>query len=240
MKTLIVANLKMNLTKEEMIDYIKGIKSQISNNFEVVICPSFVYLSMFQNFDYKIGAHDVFYFVQGSYTGEVSPIQLKSLGVSHIIVGHTERRKYFKEDDLLIGKKIKAILKQNIKPIFCVGETLTERQLKKTTNILKNQLLIALKDISKEEIKDIIIAYEPVWAIGSGITPTANQIKEVILYIKKVIMNKYNLEIKVLYGGSVNKENIKSIINLEEVAGLLIGSSSLDPNYFISMLDLIV
>jgi triosephosphate isomerase len=239
MKKLMVANLKMNFTKDEMIDYIKGIKNQISNNFEVVICPSFVYLSMFQNFDYKIGAQDVFYLDQGSYTGAVSPTQLKSLGVSHIIVGHSERREYFKEDDLLIGKKIKAVLNQNIKPIFCIGETLTERQLKKTTNILKNQLLIALKNISKEEITDIIIAYEPVWAIGSGVTPSINEIKEVILYIKKIIMNKYNLDIKVLYGGSVNKENIKSIINLEEVAGLLIGSSSLDSNYFIDMLNLI-
>ncbi|MGI6329282.1 MAG: triose-phosphate isomerase [Bacilli bacterium] len=239
MKKLVVANLKMNFTKDELINYLEGIKNKISNRFETVICPSFIYLPFFHSPDYKLGAQNTFYLEKGSYTGEVSPKQLKSLFVSYVIVGHSERRTYFKEDDLLIGKKIKACLDNLLIPIFCIGETLEERQLKKTSIVLKNQVLIGLKDIPKEDLSNIIIAYEPVWAIGTGKIPSISDIEETIDFIKRILQDKFQTKIKVLYGGSVNKENIIKINQLKVVDGLLIGSSSLQADYFTEMLDLI-
>lgn len=237
MKKLIVANLKMNFTKEVMANYLNQIQNRISDFYEVVICPSFIYLYMVKNTNYKLGAQNVFYVKEGAYTGEIAPLQLKSMGVSYVIVGHSERRLYLEENDFMIAKKIKAVLATNLTPILCVGETLTERELRKTMSVLKNQLLLALKDLTVEEVNDVIIAYEPVWAVGSGQTPSIMEIKETISYIEKVIKQKYGCSIKVLYGGSVNQDNIKTILELKMVSGLLIGGAALDANVFIKMLD---
>ncbi len=239
MKKMIVANHKMNLTIEEMDRYLNTINNKISDIFKVVICPSNIFLYMVRSTNFDLGAQNAFYLEKGSYTGEVSPSQLKSLGVSYVIIGHSERRIHFKEDDLLINQKLKALLKQNLKPILCIGETLEEKQLKKTYTVLKNQLLTALKNIAEEEMNDITIAYEPVWAIGTGKTPSDQDIKDSVTYIKKTVEQKYNIKIKTLYGGSVNKTNIKDILRINNVDGLLIGSSSLDPEYFIKMIELI-
>lgn len=236
---MIVANLKMNFLIEEMQAYLKIINNQISDYFEVVICPPAIYLHLLQGYNYKIGAQNVYWGETGSYTGEISAYQLKSLAVSFVIVGHSERRLHLKEDNKLINQKLVAILKQNIKPILCVGETLTERKLTRTMKVLETQITMALAGITKSALNDIIIAYEPVWAIGSGIIPSQNEIKEAICYIKKLIFLKYGLKLKVLYGGSVNQENIRGIMELEEVDGLLIGSSALKPQYFVNMLTLI-
>jgi triosephosphate isomerase (TIM) len=239
MKKMIVANLKMNFTRDEMLDYINNIKCKISDNLDVIICPSFLYLHMFEKQDYKLGAQNMFYLDSGPYTGEISPLQLKSLGVSYVILGHSERRINFFEDDITINKKIKSALKHNLKPILCIGETIEEKQLRKTSQVIKQQLLYCLKDITKEEISDIVIAYEPVWAIGSGMTPTIGEIEDAIMYIKNIIKNRYDVDIIVLYGGSVSKDNIKAIVSARNVAGALIGTSSVDVKYFADMLDII-
>jgi triosephosphate isomerase len=239
MKKLIVANLKMNLTLEEANDYLDIIKKNIIDQLEIIICPSFPFLPLFKNKDYKLGAQNCYYLDKGSYTGEVSPLQLKTIGVSYIIVGHSERRIYFKENNELINDKLKAILKHNIKPILCIGETMEERLLHKTFIVLKKQLNEALKDIESDMLTDIVIAYEPVWAIGSGKTPTSQEIAEVINYIKDLIKKEYKIDnIIVLYGGSVNLKNIKVITNIAD--GVLIGSASIDADNFINMINKII
>ncbi|MGI6324968.1 MAG: triose-phosphate isomerase [Bacilli bacterium] len=239
MKKLIVANLKMNLTLEEANDYLDIIKKNIIDQLEIIICPSFPFLPLFKNKDYKLGAQNCYYLDKGSYTGEVSPLQLKTIGVSYIIVGHSERRIYFKENNELINDKLKAILKHNIKPILCIGETMEERLLHKTFIVLKKQLNEALKDIESDMLTDIVIAYEPVWAIGSGKTPTSQEIAEVINYIKDLIKKEYKIDnIIVLYGGSVNLKNIKAITNIAD--GVLIGSASVDADNFINMINKII
>lgn len=239
MKKLIVANLKMNLTLEEANDYLDIIKKNIIDQLEIIICPSFPFLPLFKNKDYKLGAQNCYYLDKGSYTGEVSPLQLKTIGVSYIIVGHSERRIYFKENNELINDKLKAILKHNIKPILCIGETMEERLLHKTFIVLKKQLNEALKDIESDMLTDIVIAYEPVWAIGSGKTPTSQEIAEVINYIKDLIKKEYKIDnIIVLYGGSVNLKNIKVITNIAD--GVLIGSASVDADNFINMINKII
>ena len=239
MKKLIVANLKMNLTLEEANDYLDIIKKNIIDQLEIIICPSFPFLPLFKNKDYKLGAQNCYYLDKGSYTGEVSPLQLKTIGVSYIIVGHSERRIYFKENNELINDKLKAILKHNIKPILCIGETMEERLLHKTFIVLKKQLNEALKDIESDMLTDIVIAYEPVWAIGSGKTPISQEIAEVINYIKDLIKKEYKIDnIIVLYGGSVNLKNIKAITNIAD--GVLIGSASIDADNFINMINKII
>ncbi len=239
MKKLIIANLKMNFSKDEMIEYVDEIRNKISNTLDLVICPSSVYIYMFEKAGYNIGSQNAYYLGKGPFTGEISPIQLKSLGVSHVIIGHSERRNNFDETDILIGKKLAACLKENIKPILCIGETLNQKQCRKTAEVLKNQLLVAFKDIPKDEMYDVIVAYEPVWAIGSGKIPEVKDIQDAAIFIKDVIRKKYDIEIKVLYGGSVDKSNIEKINNIMELDGLLIGSSSLNASYFVEMLDLI-
>jgi triosephosphate isomerase len=240
MKKVIIANLKMNLIKEECEQYLQTIKGKITDELEVIICPSFPFLSIFISKEFKLGAQNTFYLEKGSYTGEVSSIQLKSIGVKYIIVGHSERRKYLNENNDLINKKIIAVLKQNINPILCIGETEEEKAMHKTAVVIKKQLDEALKNVEPEDLNDIVIAYEPVWAIGSGITPTLDEINDSISFIKNIILQKYNFDhIKVLYGGSVNLDNIKQIMNLSYVDGVLIGSASTDPNTFIKMLSII-
>jgi len=234
---MIVINLKMHFTNEEMKAYLDSLKNKLDHKLKLIICPSYLYLTMLKDYPFKIGAQNVYYQPKGAYTGEVSPFQLKSLAVEYVLLGHSERRFYFKEDDLLINKKVKAILDAKLKPIIFIGETKEEKEELKTALILKNQLLIALKDIKEDDLNNVVIAYEPRWAIGSGNMPTIAEIKDTINYIKDIINKNFDKELKVLYGGSVNKDNIKAINNLNNVDGLLIGSSALNEVYLISMLN---
>lgn len=239
MKKLMVMNLKMNLDYSEAETYVINIKNKISDIHDVIFCPSSPYLSLFQSSGYKIGVQNVFSLNKGAYTGEVSPLQLKSMGINYSIVGHSERRTHFHEHDKLISEKIDGCLANGIIPILCIGESLEEKQLKRTSVVLNSQLSNDLKNVDSDAIVDVVIAYEPVWAIGSGKTPTLSEIEDVISYIKKNIKAKYNTNIKVLYGGSVNKDNIKAIINISNIDGVLVGSASIDSDYLIKMLDLI-
>jgi len=219
MKTLIVANWKMNpSTKKEakkLFDSVrkstKGIK-----NIEVVICPPFVYLSLFSGL--KLGAQNVFYLSadrqvkkSGAFTGEVSPLMLKDLGVEYVIIGHSESRKYLNETDEVINKKIKESLLIGLKPILCVGETDEEKNSGKKLEVLEVQITQALKGVMKSEAKNIVIAYEPVWAIGTGNNCSVDETMSSILLIRKIISKLYNREIadttKIIYGGSVDSNN---------------------------------
>ena len=236
MKKIIALNLKMNLGYKEILDYIKTIQNKVTDNYEVVFFPTSIYLDLFKKSGYLVGAQNVHFENKGAYTGEISPYQLKSLGVDYTLVGHSERRLHFKENDILINEKVKGALKNQLKVILCVGETDEERLSNKTYSVIENQLKNNLQNI---DLEDVTIAYEPVWAIGSGKTPTKDEIDEVVSFIKKKVKQENAIDIRVLYGGSVNKENIKDIMSIESVDGVLVGSSSIDPNYLISMIDII-
>jgi len=248
MKTLIVANWKMNpSTKKEakkLFDSVrkstKGIK-----NIEVVICPPFVYLSLFSGL--KLGAQNVFYLSadrqvkkSGAFTGEVSPLMLKDLGVEYVIIGHSESRKYLNETDEVINKKIKESLFIGLKPILCVGETDEEKNSGKKLEVLEVQITQALKGVMKSEAKNIVIAYEPVWAIGTGNNCSVDETMSSILLIRKIISKLYNREIadttKIIYGGSVDSKNTNSYITQTGVNGLLVGGASLNAEEFIEII----
>ena len=239
MKKIIVLNLKMNLNYDDASTYVDTIKNKISDNNDIIFVPSSIYLDMFLKSGYKIGAQNVHYLDQGAFTGEISPLQLKSLGIDYALVGHSERRIHFREDDELINNKVKGAIKNNLKVILCIGETDEERSMNNTASVIERQIKTAFDGVKNEDLNDIIIAYEPVWAIGSGKTPSPEDIEEAIKYIKGIIKKEFNTSLSVLYGGSVNKENIEAITNANDLDGVLIGSSSIDPKYLIAMLDII-
>jgi len=227
----------MNLNYEEAINYVKTLSNEKLDKHEIIMLPSSIYLDLFKKSGYNVGAQNAHYEDKGAYTGEISPLQLKTMGVSYALIGHSERRIHFNEDDTLINNKIKGSLRNNLNIILCIGETEEEKNANNTSYILEHQLISDLKDI--EDVENIIIAYEPVWAIGSGKVPKNEEIEDSIKFIKGIVKRKYNVEPKVLYGGSVNKENINAILGIENVDGVLVGSASINPQYLISMLDLV-
>ena len=216
MEKMIIANLKMNLNYDEIKSYVENMKN--TNNKNVIIIPTSIYVPYFLNNGYSVGVQNCYYLDKGAYTGEISPAQIKSMGIDYVLIGHSERRSYFNEDNELLNKKIKEALKSGLKVIYCIGETLEERKSGKTNEVLKEELLVGLKDISEE----VIIAYEPVWAIGTNITPTSIEIEETISYIKSIY------DYHVLYGGSTNDNNIEELNSIQNVDGFLIGGASLN------------
>jgi len=234
MKPLIVANWKMNpLTLKGaklLFDAVKrGVKD--IKNVEIVICPPFIYLSNIQYLksNIKLGAQDCFWSERGAFTGEISPLMLKDLGVEYVTLGHSERRK-LGETDEMINKKIKAALKVKLKPILCIGETEKERKAGKTFQILKTQLKKAFVNLSNSQIVNLSIAYEPVWAIGTGNPCEPKEAKKVYLFLRKILKN-----IPILYGGSANSENAASYIQEANFQGLLVGGASLKAKEFIKL-----
>ncbi|MCX7991454.1 MAG: triose-phosphate isomerase [Proteobacteria bacterium] len=238
---VIVANWKMNKVLSEAIEFTKALKSMsIKNGRKVIIAPPFVYLNQIVNelkgTEISVSAQNMFYEDKGAYTGEISPLQLIDIGVEYVIIGHSERRNIFKEDDELISKKLKSAISHNLTPIFCIGEKIEERRSGKTFEIIKKQLTDGLKLINADEIYKIIFAYEPVWAIGTGVNATPEQAGEVHQWIKAYLEKKYlNLtgeSVKILYGGSVTAENAKSLMSIDGVDGLLVGGASLKIDSF--------
>lgn len=209
---LIVANLKMNMDFKTTLEYVNNVDKSI------VVCPSYIYIPYFLK-NSIVGAQDCFIYDTGSYTGYISPLHLKEMGVQYVIIGHSERRKV--EDDLLINKKIIAAINNGLKVILCIGENLEED---KNTKLLK-QISLDLENIP---VDNVIIAYEPIWAIGTGVIPTNEQIKETVTLIKTTIKEKFNKDIKVLYGGSVDIKNIDVLNQIDNVDGFLVGKASID------------
>ncbi len=216
---MIIGNLKMNLSITEIDQYLDDIKEIKDDNF--IIAPSFIYLNKFHG--HVSCGQNCFYQNEGAYTGEVSPKQLKALGVDYVIIGHSERRQLFGETNEIIHQKIKGALANNLKVIFCIGDTLEEYQNKQTISALKKQLLIGLKDVEKN---NIIIAYEPVWAIGSGLVPTNQEIMTAASCIQKILHTDANCTLPILYGGSVNLENIEKLNTIDNIDGFLVGTAA--------------
>lgn len=220
-----------------------GIKK--SNNTKIIICPPSVYLSKIKvDSNFELGIQNVFWENIGAYTGEISARMAKNLGAGYAIIGHSERRIYLKETDEMVNLKIQSALKNNIKPILCVGETLEERQQNKTSEIIAKQLELALKNIDKFQVSSskFQVAYEPVWAIGTGETPTFDEIMSAGLLIKKILTKLYDRkiaeEIPILYGGSVNSKNGLDFVEKANTDGLLVGGASLNASEFARIVNL--
>lgn len=240
MKSIIIANWKCNPVEEkEAINLFESVKKGVKNikNTHIVICPPFVYMPRFKGVD--MGSQDVFFEEKGAYTGEISSLMLKDLGCKYAIIGHSERRKYFNETDDLVNKKIKSALKSGLIPIFCVGETEKERKNKETEKVVKRQIKKGLEGILSSMLNNLIIAYEPVWAIGTGNSCDTAEARKMNLFIKKILSDNCNPQLSektyILYGGSVNSSNAMGYIKEAEMNGLLVGGASLDSNEFIKI-----
>lgn len=240
-KKVIAGNWKMNMFPNETINFIEGLSQEIKNvKNEIILCVPytdlFYALLTAQNTNIKIGAQNMHWKEKGAYTGEISGQMLKSIGVEYVIIGHSERRQYFAETDETVNLKVKSALENNLKPIICVGETLEQREHGETEKIIESQIKLALKDLTKEQIRAIIIAYEPVWAIGTGKTATPEEANNVIKYIRKQIKELYNEEIAeniiIQYGGSVKASNAEELFNMSDIDGALVGGASLNCKEF--------
>lgn len=241
----IVANFKMNKTVSETEKFLAKFVSNIRGiNLEIAICPNFLCLekafSICHKYEIKIGAQNCYFEDSGAFTGEISALMLSSLGAEYVILGHSERRNYFFETDEIINKKVKSSLKNNLKPIICIGETAAERKIGKEKEKIKTQIDFALKGVSPQNFSKITIAYEPIWAIGTGETVDPQKAEEIFLFIKNHLICTYGedsvRDIRLLYGGSVNENNAKELLNVPNVDGGLIGGASLDFDRFLSIL----
>ena len=247
MKKYIFGNFKMNMNLQDTEKYIEKLLPLVNNTKnDVVIFPSFVNLMFasqkLTSSKIGLGAQNVSSEQSGAYTGEISSEMLKSVGVSFVLVGHSERRKLFLEKNETINKKIIEALRVGLKVVLCVGETKYERASKKVEQVLEKEVLEALKGLYENELKNIIIAYEPVWAIGTGVVPTPKEIEMAVSAIRKTIAKEYSetsaKNIKVLYGGSVNSQNAKTYSTVNGINGLLVGGASLKADEFAKIINI--
>ncbi len=240
MTYLVAANWKMNKTVGETLEYLELFLPSVEDlaNVDIMIAPPFTALASaslkLEKSNVKLGAQNMHFAEKGAFTGEISPVMLTELDVNYVILGHSERRHIFGEKDKLINQKMISAVEHGIRPILCVGETLEERELGKTLNVVENQIRSGLAGIEKDLVY-IDIAYEPVWAIGTGKTATPEQAQEVHRFIRSLIneISKGNDEkTRVLYGGSVNETNARNLIKEDNIDGFLVGTASLDPKKF--------
>jgi len=246
---LIVGNLKMNLvTPREREAYVQSMKVQLRKHthlpVDIVLCPPFLHIDMFAKHFEKlavIGAQDVFWERKGSYTGEISPVMLKEFHCSQVIVGHSERRKYQQESDEGLRMKVLSALDAGLDVIYCIGETQQERNADMIAEVIKKQVIEGLNGMSGSKLEHLALAYEPIWSIGSNITPSSNEIMEVKLLIKKSVAKLFGSgaeeRMKILYGGSVNSKNITSVCVEPGMDGVLVGRESLHPDEFLRIAE---
>lgn len=245
-KKIIAGNWKMNNTITEATELVNSIKDGINTDeVDVVLCPNFVSLStvsdLIDETKISLGAQNVYFEDKGAYTGETSVDMLISAGVKYCIVGHSERRAYFNETDEIVNKKVKKLLEKDLNPIICVGETLEQRNEEKMFDVVKSQVINALKDVTKEQMKrNVVIAYEPIWAIGTGVTATDEQAEQMCKYIRDVIAKIYDEviagKVRIQYGGSVKPSNASKILNMPNIDGALVGGASLT-NDFVAIVN---
>lgn len=237
-KKYVVGNLKMSMKKNDVATYLKKVNDKIFNN-HVILFPSAIYIPYFLNQYYKVGIQDVHFESTGPYTGEVSPAQAKSMGVCCTLVGHSERKRFFKETDTMVNKKVLESLASGLSVILCIGETFEEKELLKTDRVLKKQITYALRYV--KDLRQVMIAYEPVWAIGTRVVPKNEEIEKTVQYIKDLINTEYGYsDMKVLYGGSVDEKNIHDICKIENLDGVLVGNSSTDADKFLHIIEVVL
>jgi triosephosphate isomerase len=240
-KPIIAGNWKMHKTPSETVSLINELKPLVKDaQVEVVVCPPFVCLPAAKEAvagsNIKLGAQNMHWEEQGAFTGEVAPGMLKELGVEYVIIGHSERRQYFGETDEMVNQKVLSAVVHNLIPIICVGETLEQREQGITGEVVDRQTRAALKGLSPDVADRVVIAYEPIWAIGTGRTASSNDANEVIGYIRKVVGevlgSQAAQQIRILYGGSVKPENAAELMQMPEIDGGLVGGASLKAQDF--------
>lgn len=235
----------MHKTIAEALDFVNQVKDKVNNdNVEAVICAPFTLLKDLKEAtkgtNIKIGAQNMHFEEKGAFTGEISPLMLKELDMDYVVIGHSERRQYFNETDETVNKKVLKALEVGIDPILCVGETLEEREAGNTKDVCKVQVEKALENVSKEDLSKVVIAYEPVWAIGTGKTATSEDANDVIAYIREVVANLYGElanEVRIQYGGSVKPSNVAEIMNQSDIDGALVGGASLEANDYVELVN---
>src|SRR5580692_8110588 len=241
-KLIIAGNWKMNKTAAEALDLVRDLKLELANlkEADIVICPPFTALSEVSkeilNSNIRLGAQNMSEHNSGAYTGEIAAGMLKEFSVRYVILGHSERRMYQKESDALIAKKALAAHAASIKPIVCVGETLAEREAGQTEKVLDTQVRGSLAGLTKEQMEETVIAYEPVWAIGTGKTATSAQAQEAHVFIRKLLATIFDdavaHRVRIQYGGSVKPSNARELMGLPDVDGALVGGASLESRSF--------
>ena len=240
-KPIVAANWKMNKTVSQTKEFISDfVKKDLPDNIEVLVCPPYLglqdALALAKGSKVKIGAQNMHFEDSGAYTGEVSPIMLGDLGVNYVIIGHSERRQYFAETDEIVNKKVRAAIKYNLKPIVCVGENLEEYESGQTQAVIARQIEEGLAWLSADQVADLVIAYEPVWAIGTGKSSSPDAANQVIADIRKQIKSIYDTEtaqaVRIQYGGSVNSSNIQEYMGQSDIDGVLVGGASLEVDSF--------
>lgn len=238
-KKIIIGNQKMYMSIGEVGEYLKQITGKILTS-NVIICPSSIYIPYFLKHRYSVGIQNICAPTKGQYTGEISAKQASEIGLKYALVGHSERRIHFNEDKDIINQKIKNLLECKIIPILCIGETSEEKNLLKTNKILKSNIVSCLAGISTDDLQNVIIAYEPIWAIGTNRIPTVAEIKSNVKYIKDIVKAIYKIDIRVVYGGSVNPKNIEKLNRIDNLDGFLIGGSSTKAEEFLKIIEVVV
>ena len=246
-KKIIAGNWKMNKTIEEALVLVEGLKMELADSVEVeaVICPPFTALKsvsdVIADTQIKLGCQNMSSEDDGAYTGETSHTMLKELFVKYVILGHSERREYYKETDFWVNKKVKKALEKNLRPIVCVGEKLEDRESGNTEAVVETQVRGSLADITADQFEDVVVAYEPVWAIGTGKTATAEQAQEVHAFIRGIIADMVGQEaadgLRIQYGGSMKPANAKELLSQPDIDGGLIGGAALDAPSFVGIVQ---
>jgi triosephosphate isomerase (TIM) len=243
---LIAGNWKMYKTGPEAVETALTLSRLCSKiqDVEVMIAPTFLSLPLvaasIEGTKIKIGAQNLYFEKQGAFTGEVSAAMIKAAGAQYVIIGHSERRLYFEETDTSVCRKIKSAIEEGLKPILCIGESETQRDEEKTFSVLDKQVSDGLKGFGPDELAQLVLAYEPVWAIGTGKTASVDQVGQVHQYLRSLLENLFSSNLahttRILYGGSVKPENAKDLMSIKDVDGALVGGASLDANNFIKII----
>jgi len=244
-KIIIAGNWKMNKTEKETVELLTALRTQLIDvtAVDIVVCPVFLNLSVANDVlletNIGLGAQNLYWEDAGAFTGEVAAPMIKAIGVQYVIIGHSERRQFFGETNETVNKKIKAALRHDLIPIVCIGEVLEEREAGKTFDVIKTQCEGSLADLTEEEMRKIILAYEPVWAIGTGKTATPEQAQDVHHYIRELLSKMFNQELaqetRIQYGGSVKPDNTAELVSQPDIDGALVGGASLKSDSFVQI-----
>lgn len=242
----IAGNWKMHKSIAEGVAFIEAVKDQVAGTqVEVAVCAPYILLQDLvkaaKGTNVKIAAQNMHFEDFGAYTGEVSAAMLKEIGVTHVVIGHSERRQYFAETDETVNKKVIKALKEDLVPIMCIGELLEEREAGTEKDVVKGQLLKGLEGVLADQLSTVVIAYEPVWAIGTGKTASADDANDMIAFIRQTLAAVYNdevsEEVRIQYGGSVKPSNIEEIMNMSDIDGALVGGASLKAEDFVQLVN---
>jgi len=245
-KPIIAGNWKMTMSIAEAREFVAVIKDKVTGaDVEAVICAPFTMLKDLKEVTagtpIRVGAQNMHFEESGAFTGEISPSMLKELAVDYVIIGHSERRQYFNETDETVNKKVLKSLEHAILPIMCCGETLEQRDAERTKDVVKEQVEKGLAGVDKAALVKVVIAYEPIWAIGTGKTATSSQANEVIKYIRKVVADMFDAElaakVRIQYGGSVKPANVAEIMNESDIDGALVGGASVKPESYLGLVN---